>query len=87
MFPSLLCVCYGHDRCPLPCYLYSTPTALFYHCLSPPLTPPIHPRNKQDAISDVFYIWALTKDAEKPNPLTKGWKIVEFAIQGVREAI
>jgi predicted lipid-binding transport protein (Tim44 family) len=39
-----------------------------------------------DRVNDVYYIWAVAKDTEKPNPLTKGWKIVEFAIQGVRES-
>lgn len=41
----------------------------------------------QDTINNVVYVWALTKDAEKPNPLTKGWRIVEFAIQDVRESL
>ena len=40
----------------------------------------------EDKITDVYYLWALVKDAETPNPLTKGWKITEFAIQGVRES-
>lgn len=40
----------------------------------------------EDGVNDVYYIWALTKDVENVNPLTKGWKIAEFAIQGVRES-
>ena len=41
----------------------------------------------EDGINDVFYIWALTKDTERVQPLTQGWKVVEFAIQGVRESL
>lgn len=40
-----------------------------------------------DKVNDVFYIFAVTKDAERPNPLTRGWKVAELAIQGVRESI
>lgn len=40
-----------------------------------------------DHINDVHYIFAVTKDTDKPNALTKGWKVVELAIQAVRESI
>jgi import inner membrane translocase subunit TIM44 len=39
-----------------------------------------------DKVNDVFYVWVMTKD-DKPNPLTKGWKVGEFAIQLVRESL
>jgi len=39
-----------------------------------------------DKVNDVYYVWVITKD-EIPNPLTKGWKLNEFAIQLVRESL
>lgn len=41
----------------------------------------------QDRVNDVYYAWALMKDQDgQVNPLTRGWKIAEFSIIGVRES-
>ena len=45
-------------------------------------------KGSTDSINDVFYVWAVTRDTERLNdPITRGWKVIELAIQGVREAI
>lgn len=41
----------------------------------------------EDKINDVFYAFVLTKSDGLRDPLTQNWKVVEFAIQHVRESM
>ena len=40
-----------------------------------------------DKICNAYYVAALTKDFEKPNPLTQGWKIIEWQLGHVQEGV